>query len=66
MPVAISAAELATHTPVMQQWLGQKAQHADKLLFFRMGDFYELFYEDAEQAARLLDITLTARGQSAG
>ncbi|MBI5898381.1 MAG: DNA mismatch repair protein MutS [Rhodocyclales bacterium] len=50
----------------MQQWLRHKAQHQDKLLFFRMGDFYELFYEDAERAARLLDITLTARGQSAG
>ena len=50
----------------MQQWLRAKAEHADKLLFFRMGDFYELFYEDAEQAARQLDITLTARGQSAG
>ena len=50
----------------MQQWLRAKAEHADKLLFFRMGDFYELFYEDAERAARLLDITLTARGQSAG
>jgi DNA mismatch repair protein MutS len=43
-----------------------KAEHADKLLFFRMGDFYELFFDDAERAARLLDITLTARGQSAG
>jgi DNA mismatch repair protein MutS len=61
-----SPAELAAHTPVMQQWLRHKAQHEDKLLFFRMGDFYELFYEDAERAARLLDITLTARGQSAG
>ncbi|MBK9623321.1 MAG: DNA mismatch repair protein MutS [Rhodocyclaceae bacterium] len=50
----------------MQQWLRHKAEHADKLLFFRMGDFYELFYEDAEKAARLLDITLTSRGQSAG
>ncbi|MBI5108990.1 MAG: DNA mismatch repair protein MutS [Rhodocyclales bacterium] len=50
----------------MQQWLRHKAPHEDKLLFFRMGDFYELFYEDAERAARLLDITLTARGQSAG
>jgi DNA mismatch repair protein MutS len=40
-----------------------KSQHADKLLFYRMGDFYELFYEDAEKAARLLDITLTTRGQ---
>ena len=61
-----SAAELAAHTPVMQQWLRAKSDHADKLLFFRMGDFYELFYDDAAQAARLLDITLTARGQSAG
>ncbi|MBK9521162.1 MAG: DNA mismatch repair protein MutS [Rhodocyclaceae bacterium] len=50
----------------MQQWLRHKAEHADKLLFFRMGDFYELFYEDAEKSARLLDITLTSRGQSAG
>ena len=66
MQSAGSAAELAAHTPVMQQWLRAKAEHADKLLFFRMGDFYELFYEDAERAARLLDITLTARGQSAG
>ncbi|MCX7167263.1 MAG: DNA mismatch repair protein MutS [Rhodocyclales bacterium] len=57
---------ISAHTPVMQQWLRAKAEHADKLLFFRMGDFYELFYEDAEQAARQLDITLTARGQSAG
>jgi DNA mismatch repair protein MutS len=66
MPPAITAAELAAHTPVMQQWLRAKSDHADKLLFFRMGDFYELFYDDAQQAARLLDITLTARGQSAG
>jgi len=54
------------HTPVMQQYLRFKAEHADKLLFFRMGDFYELFYEDAQKAARLLDITLTRRGTSAG
>ena len=51
---------------MMQQYLALKRQHADMLLFYRMGDFYELFYEDAEQAARLLDITLTTRGQSAG
>ncbi|MBU0750804.1 MAG: DNA mismatch repair protein MutS [Gammaproteobacteria bacterium] len=51
---------------MMQQYLRLKAQHADMLLLYRMGDFYELFYEDAEKAARLLDITLTARGQSAG
>src|SRR5215470_8765203 len=54
------------HTPVMQQYLGLKAQYPDMLVFYRMGDFYELFYDDAEKAARLLDITLTARGQSAG
>ncbi len=53
-------------TPVMQQYLRIKAQHPDTLLFYRMGDFYELFYEDARKAARLLDITLTARGQSGG
>ncbi|MBP9714231.1 MAG: DNA mismatch repair protein MutS, partial [Sterolibacterium sp.] len=51
---------------MMQQYLTLKAAHADMLLFYRMGDFYELFYEDAEKAARLLDITLTRRGQSAG
>lgn len=51
---------------MMQQYLRIKAQHDDKLLFYRMGDFYELFYEDAEKAARLLDITLTHRGLSAG
>ncbi|MGE5467318.1 MAG: DNA mismatch repair protein MutS [Ignavibacteria bacterium] len=50
----------------MQQYLRLKATHPDKLLFYRMGDFYELFFDDAEKAARLLDITLTARGQSAG
>jgi len=54
------------HTPMMKQYLGVKAEHPDKLVFYRMGDFYELFYDDAERAARLLDITLTARGQSAG
>jgi DNA mismatch repair protein MutS len=56
----------SAHTPMMRQYLAAKAQHPDKLLFYRMGDFYELFYEDAQRAARLLDITLTARGQSAG
>ncbi len=54
------------HTPVIRQYLGFKREHPDKLLFFRMGDFYELFFEDARKAARLLDITLTKRGQSAG
>jgi DNA mismatch repair protein MutS len=57
---------LSSHTPVMQQYLRLKAQHPDVLLFYRMGDFYELFYEDARRAAALLDITLTARGHSAG
>ena len=51
---------------MMQQYLGIKAQHPEELLFYRMGDFYELFYDDAKVAAQLLDITLTARGQSAG
>jgi DNA mismatch repair protein MutS len=54
------------HTPVMQQYLGFKAEFPGMLLFFRMGDFYELFYDDARRAARLLDITLTTRGRSAG
>ena len=58
--------EIASHTPMMQQYLKLKLQHPDTLLFYRMGDFYELFFEDAEQAARMLDITLTTRGQSAG
>jgi DNA mismatch repair protein MutS len=51
---------------MMQQYLRIKAQHQDHLLFYRMGDFYELFYQDAERAARLLDLTLTSRGASAG
>lgn len=55
-----------THTPMMQQYLRLKAQHPRELLFYRMGDFYELFYEDARKAAELLDITLTSRGKSAG
>ncbi|HLW12298.1 MAG TPA: DNA mismatch repair protein MutS [Casimicrobiaceae bacterium] len=54
------------HTPMMQQYLRFKREHPDRLLFYRMGDFYELFYADAERAARVLDITLTARGQSGG
>ena len=54
------------HTPMMQQYLAIKAEHPDMLLFYRMGDFYELFYGDAERAAKLLDITLTQRGASAG
>jgi DNA mismatch repair protein MutS len=58
--------EQPKHTPMMVQYLALKAKHPTTLLFYRMGDFYELFYEDAEKAARLLDITLTTRGQSAG
>jgi DNA mismatch repair protein MutS len=54
------------HTPLMRQFFAAKAEHPGVLLFFRMGDFYELFYDDARKAARLLDITLTQRGQSAG
>lgn len=58
--------DLSGHTPMMQQYLGIKAEHPDQLVFYRMGDFYELFFGDAQKAARLLDITLTQRGQSAG
>jgi DNA mismatch repair protein MutS len=65
-PNPIAAADLARHTPMMQQYLQVKAQHPDTLVFYRMGDFYELFFSDAEKAARLLDITLTKRGSSAG
>ncbi|MFU8817810.1 MAG: DNA mismatch repair protein MutS, partial [Pseudomonadales bacterium] len=64
-PETVTAAD-SRHTPMMQQYLGIKAQHPDELLFYRMGDFYELFFDDARRAAELLDITLTARGQSAG
>ena len=56
----------ASHTPLMKQFFAAKAEHPDVLLFFRMGDFYELFYDDARKAARLLDITLTQRGSSGG
>ena len=54
------------HTPMMQQFLRIKSDHPDTLLFYRMGDFYELFFDDAKKASQLLDITLTSRGQSAG
>ena len=53
---------LDAHTPMMQQYLKLKAQHPDILLFYRMGDFYELFYDDAKRASQLLDISLTKRG----
>jgi DNA mismatch repair protein MutS len=54
------------HTPMMRQYLAIKAEYPDMLVFYRMGDFYELFYDDAKRAAKLLDITLTSRGKSAG
>lgn len=57
---------LDSHTPMMQQYLKLKAEHPEILLFYRMGDFYELFFDDAKKASRLLDISLTKRGQSAG
>jgi len=56
----------APHTPMMQQYLRIKAENPETLLFYRMGDFYELFFDDAKKASQLLDITLTSRGQSAG
>src|SRR5665647_2685642 len=62
----INEEAILKHSPMMQQYLRLKAQHPDILLFYRMGDFYELFHGDAEKAARLLDITLTTRGASAG
>lgn len=62
----MSSPDLSAHTPMMQQYLRIKADHPGTLVFYRMGDFYELFYDDARKANRLLDITLTQRGQSAG
>ena len=62
----IDPEEKVNHTPMMQQYLRIKAQHPDVLLFYRMGDFYEMFYDDARRAAELLDIALTQRGASAG
>ena len=58
--------DLPKHTPMMQQYLKIKGEHPNELVFYRMGDFYELFYDDAKKAADILDITLTARGQSGG
>ncbi|GKT15387.1 DNA mismatch repair protein MutS [Acidovorax sp. SUPP2522] len=58
--------DFSHHTPMMQQYLALKAAYPDTLVFYRMGDFYEVFFADAEKAARLLDITLTQRGQSGG
>jgi DNA mismatch repair protein MutS len=61
-----SKSNTSQHTPMMQQYLAIKNEHPNHLLFYRMGDFYELFYEDAQNASELLDITLTARGKSGG
>ena len=58
--------KIKNHTPGMQQYLKIKAEHPDILLFYRMGDFYELFFDDAHKVAKLLSITLTSRGQSNG
>ena len=58
--------DLSKHTPMMQQYLKIKGEHPNEMVFYRMGDFYELFYDDAKKAAELLDITLTARGHSGG
>lgn len=66
MRYTIKMSEKSHHTPMMQQYLRIKASHPDDLLFYRMGDFYELFFDDAHRAAELLDITLTARGNSNG
>src|SRR5437660_790000 len=64
-PVPMSKAVHSSATPVMRQYLTAKDAHRDALLLFRMGDFYELFYEDAVTAARALDLTLTARNKGA-
>jgi len=64
--VTAADAKKLEHTPMMQQYLKIKAAHPHDLLFYRMGDFYELFFDDAKRAANLLDITLTARGKTAG
>ena len=64
--MSVTAATTSKSTPVMAQYLRIKAEHPDTLLFYRMGDFYELFFDDARRASRLLDIALTSRGQSGG
>ena len=64
--VKTNPSSLQQHTPMMQQYLKLKAEHPDILLFYRMGDFYELFFDDAKKASELLDISLTARGKSGG
>ena len=63
---AIDTQNLEKHTPMMRQYLTLKAENPEMLLFYRMGDFYELFYDDAKRASELLGISLTARGKSGG
>ncbi len=63
-PKKKTATETVVHTPMMQQWIKIKADHPNELVFYRMGDFYELFHDDAKKAADMLDITLTARGKT--
>ena len=65
MTIEINTA-IDTHTPMMQQYLKIKANYSDMLVFYRMGDFYELFFDDARKASKILDITLTHRGKTAG
>ncbi|MFT7140432.1 MAG: DNA mismatch repair protein MutS, partial [Sulfitobacter sp.] len=65
-PKTTNAAAIQPNTPMIEQFLRIKKDHPDELLFYRMGDFYELFFDDAVQASRLVDITLTQRGQSGG
>lgn len=62
----VKSSSKSAHTPMMQQYLKIKAQHPNDMVFYRMGDFYELFFDDAKKASELLGITLTARGKSAG
>ncbi|MBV1884545.1 MAG: DNA mismatch repair protein MutS [Pseudomonadales bacterium] len=64
--MTVKEEKAAAHTPMMQQYLRIKSDHPDELIFYRMGDFYEMFFDDAKKAARLLDITLTARGKAGG
>jgi len=66
MPATSKLAQIEQHTPMMQQYWRLKAKHPNELMFYRMGDFYELFYDDAVRAAKLLDINLTSRGKSGG
>ena len=62
----VVTSQFSNHTPMMQQYLGIKQDHPNDLVFYRMGDFYEMFYDDAKDASQLLDISLTSRGQSGG